>query len=425
MSYIDIVAAYPACIPLYRTWLTKFLKYNEPRVSKFRNSKKESIFGFIRAELSRIDYARDSDGGGTPPHSMCRLDQSGFFDAVKSAMVVNNIFVDKAIANDALTVSGSGPRQKLRYLQQVFEIEARDIKQRVATKLLRKEPIMDIVWYCALRRKEIAFLQMDTAFSEIGKPRVGPIPRVPGQRIDIYPDSTSPVIECNGAHLISYIAEKIGPAESSNVHYISERLEHGARIEYDLTVFERDEETGEYSWHHFQESGKKPMQSIFDTISFLYDELVSSMRTTMMSSRPRRYSATLRRRLQSKFNTASHNHKRQRSSKTGSSKTNSPDIETETMRRRINLIAKMWWWFCQAMPLYRGSAAVAEFIFMPMVELYTHYRYTVRAEKTPTNLVDIYALTYGKDEFVEMFGQQFLKRYVPNNVPKFDSRHFV
>jgi hypothetical protein len=85
----------------------------------------------------------------------------------------------------------------------------------------------------------------------------------------------------------------------------------------------------------------------------------------------------------------------------------------------------MWWWFCQAMPLYRGSAAVAEFIFIPMVELYTHYTYTVCAEKAPTKLVDIYALTYGKDEFVEMFGSQFLKRYVPNNIPQFDSRELI
>lgn len=413
MSYaLDIVVSYPACIPLYRSWLTKFLKYNEPRASKFRNSKKDGVFGFIRSELARIGSARVVD-----PYLMCRPEQTGFFDAVKSAMVANNIFADKVVVvSDASTASVSGPRRKLRYLQQLFDVEALDINQRVATKLLHKDPIMDIVWYCALRRKEIAFLQMDAAFSEIGKPRIGPIPRLPGQRFDIYSDSTSPVIECNGAHLVSYIAEKVGPSDRSNVHYISERLEHGARVEYDLTVLERDEDTGEYLWHHFQESGKKPMQAILDTITFLYDELISS---TWLSSRPHRVSATLRRRhslwRKPKSISNSASHKRRRSS--------IPD--PETVRRRIDLIAKMWWWFCQAMPLYRGSAAVAEFIFTPMVELYTHYTYTVCAEKAPTKLVDIYALTYGKDEFVEMFGSQFLKRYVPNNIPQFDSRELI
>lgn len=416
-------ADYPACIPLYRSWLIKFLKYNEPRASKFRNSKKESIFGFIRAELSRI-------GGRVDGHEMmtmysnCGLigGQPGFFDAVSSLMNSNNIFADRAISIDGASV---GPRRKIQYLQNLFEAEARDIKQRVATKLLRSDPIMDIVWYCALRRKEIAFLQMDSAFSEIGKPRVGPTPRLPGQRFDNYPDSTSPVIECNGGHLISYIDNRIGA--ENNFWYISERLEHGARVEYDLTVLERDEDSGNFSWHHFQESGKKPMQAIFDTITFLYDELVSSMRLTA-PSQLRGYSVTVRRTRRSRSHTSSFNsnsipssrpvsHRRQRIS--------SSNPSPETVRRRIDLIAKMWWWFCQAMPLYRGSAAVAEFTFMPMIELYTQYRYTVCAEKTPTKLVDIHALTYGKNEFVEMFRRQFLKRYVPNNTPQFDARQLV
>jgi len=395
---------------MYRAWLTKFLKYNEPRASKFRNSKKKPIFGFIRAELSRIS-ANDNDG--VEMYSTCGLlVQTGFFDAVNSLMNSNNIFADRAISTEGASSSSSlaGPRQKIQYLQNIFETEARDIKQRVATKLLRAEPIMEIVWYCALRRKEIAFLQMDPAFSEIGKPRVGPTtPRRSGVRFDTYPDSTSPVIECNGAHLIPYIDNRIG--RENNFWYISERLEHGARVEYDLTILERDEEYGTLSWHHFQESGKKPMQGIFDTISFLYEELVSSMRHSAIVRRMH-----TRRRGSGSLGGGSRSRSRSRSR-------NNPD--SKIMHRRTELIAKMWWWFCQAMPLYRGSAAVAEFIFMPMVELYTQYRYTVCAEKTPTKLVDIYALTYSKDEFVSMFKQQFLKRYVPNNVAQRDVRQFV
>lgn len=73
-------------------------------------------------------------------------------------------------------------------------------------------------------------------------------------------------------------------------------------------------------------------------------------------------------------------------------------------------MAKMWWWFCQAMPLYRGSAAVGEFIFKPMIELHTQNKYTLRSGHSPENLVDIHALTYGKDEFVAIFKNQFLIR---------------
>jgi len=413
----NIIERFPDCAPLYKLWLLKFLKYHDPNKARFRASKGVSIFGFISSEVDKCAAIDTSNVDLI--YSRCGLfntetktsDNVDFFTAIKNLMVDNNIFVENAIDKDAVQtspVAEIGPRKKLKFIQAIFEAESRDITKNIVTKLLRKAPFMEVVWYCALRRKELAFLQMDAAFTEIGKPRIGPVPRIPGIRFDMYPDSTSPVIECNGAHLIPYMKEKINPPNDTT-YYIIERLEHEPSTEFTLTVLEAEEtdtvDVYEYCWHHFQEDGKHRIQKIFDTLDFLYAKLVAIMPNARKSA-----SASSMRKRSRKSN----------SSKMGSKKTtriSSAESQSRQSRNdqyiyddRIHLIAKMWWWFCQAMPFYRGSAAVGEFIFKPMIELYTQNRYTLRPGRSPENLVDIHALTYGKNEFVAIFKNRFLRR---------------
>lgn len=413
---ISIIERFPDCAPLYKRWLLKFLTYHDPNKARFRASKGVSIFGFISSELKRCADIDISNIDGV--YARCGLfntetktsNNVDFFTAIKKLMVDNNIFVENAIDKDAVVqtspVAEIGPRKKLKFIQYIFEVESRDITKNIVTKLLRKVPFMDIVWYCALRRKEVSFLQMDSAFTEIGKPRVGPVPRIPGMRFDMYSDSTSPVIECNGAHLIPYMKEKINPPNNTS-YYITERLEHEPSTEFTLTVLEAQEtdavDVYEYCWHHFQEDGKHRIQKIFDTLDFLYAKLVASMPNARKSA-----NSSIRRESQRPYSRNSRNSKGKPRRTTRSAF--SRQSRNDTQYDRIHIIAKMWWWFCQAMPLYRGSAAVGEFIFKPMIELYTQYKYTLRPGRSPENLVDIHALTYSKDEFVAIFKNRFLIR---------------
>jgi hypothetical protein len=407
---INIIEKFPDCAPLYKLWLTKFLKHHDSNKARFRASKGVSIFGFIRSEIDKCAAIDTSNVDRI--YSRCGLfntetkmsNNVDFFNAIKKLMVDNNIFVENAIDKDAAQtspVAEIGPRKKLKFIQEIFEAESRDIVKNIVTKLLRKAPFMEVVWYCALRRKELAFLQMDAAFTEIGKPRVGPVPRISGMRFDMYPDSTSPVIECNGAHLIPYMKEKINPPNDV-AYYITEHLEHEPSTEFTLTVLEAQEtdavDVYEYCWHHFQEDGKHRIQKIFDTLDFLYAKLVASMPNARKSA------SSMRRRSRKSKSSIS------RISSAASSRRSQNDQQYQHIYDRIHIIAKMWWWFCQAMPLYRGSAAVGEFIFKPMIELYTQNRYTLQSGRSPENLVDIHALTYGKDEFVAIFKNRFLIR---------------
>jgi hypothetical protein len=41
----DIVAKFSECAPLYKLWLTKFIKYHDSNKARFRASKGVSIFG--------------------------------------------------------------------------------------------------------------------------------------------------------------------------------------------------------------------------------------------------------------------------------------------------------------------------------------------------------------------------------------------
>ena len=399
----DIIEKFPNCAPLYKLWLLKFLKYHESNKPNFRTSKGVQIFDFIHSELDKCAAVAVDASNVDSIYSQCALfsqetkmsDNVDFFTAIKKRMVANNIFVETAIAIDKTKTSPLaeiGPRKKLKFIQAIFETESRDITKNIVTKLLQKVPFMDIVWYCALRRKEIAFLQMDSVFTEIGRPRIGPVPRIPGMRFDMYPDSTSPVVECNGTHLIPYMTKKIG-IPNDMTYYITEHLEHEPSTEFTLTVLEaqetNDDNVYEYFWHHFQENGKQRIQKIFDTLDFLYTRLVSkipSHRKSVSSLRISRIS---------------------RISRPGKSRLTLKKKQ-DYIDNRIQIIAKMWWWFCQAMPLYRGSAAVGEFIFKAMIELYTENKYTIRTSHSPQYLVDIYALTYDKDEFVAIFKNQFL-----------------
>jgi hypothetical protein len=406
----NIIERFPDCAPLYKLWLLKFLKYHDSNKARFRASKGISIFGFIRSEIDKCAAIDTSNIDRI--YSRCGLfntetkmsNNVEFFNAIKKLMVDNKIFVENAIDKDAAQtspVAEIGPRKKLKFIQAIFEAESRDITKNIVTKLLRKAPFMDVVWYCALRRKELAFLQMDAAFTEIGKPRVGPIPRIPGMHFDMYSVSTSPVIECNGAHLIPYMKEKFNPPNKLT-YYINERLEHEPSTEFTLTVIEAEEtdtvDLYEYVWNHFQEDGKHRIQKIFDTLDFLYAKLVASMPNARNSA------SSMRRRSRNSKSSIS------RISSAVSSRRSRNDQQYQHIYDRIHIIAKMWWWFCQAMPLYRGSAAVGEFIFKPMIEIYTQYRYTLRPGRSPENLVDIHALTYGKDEFVAIFKNRFLIR---------------
>jgi len=415
----SIAAKFPDCAPLYKLWLLKFLKYHDSNKARFRASKGVSIFGFIRSEIDKCAAIDTTNVESI--YSRCGLfntetktsNNVEFFTAIKKLMVDNHIFVENAIDKDAAAsqtspVAEIGPRKKLAFIQAIFEAESLDITKNIVSKLLRKVPFMEIVWYCALRRKELAFLQMDAAFTEIGKPRVGPVPRIPGMRVDIYPDSTSPVIECNGAHLIPYMKEKINPPNHV-VYYITERLEHEPYTEFTLTVLEAQEtdavDVYEYCWHHFQETDKQRIQKIFDTLDFLYAKLVAS------TPNARRSASSMRRRslktISSKLG-GSRNTKMSRISSAAVSRRSRND--QQYIYDRIRIIAKIWWWFCQAMPLYRGSAAVGEFICKPMIEMYTQHRYTLRPGRSPENLVDIHALTYSKDEFISIFKNRFLIR---------------
>ena len=417
----NITERFSDCAPLYKLWLLKFLKYHDPNKARFRASKGVSIFGFISSELKKCADIDISNIDGV--YARCGLfntetktsNNVDFFTAIKNLMVDNNIFVENAIDKDVVQtspVAEIGPRKKLKFIQAIFEAESRDIIKNIVTKLLRKVPFMDIVWYCALRRKEVSFLQMDAAFTEIGKPRIGPVPRIPGMHFDMYPDSTSPVIECNGAHLIPYMKKKIN-TPNHTAYYISESLEHEPSTKFTLTVLEAQETDAvdiyEYCWHHFQEDGKHRIQKIFDTLEFLYDQLVRTMPNARKSA-----NISMRRESQCPYSRNSRNSKgknwlnSRRTRRSAFSRQSRNDTRYEHIDERIHIIAKMWWWFCQAMPLYRGSAAVGEFIFKPMIELYTQYRYTLRPGRSPENLVDIHALTYGKDEFIAIFKNRFL-----------------
>lgn len=412
----NIIERFPECAPLYKLWLLKFLKYHDSNKARFRASKGISIFGFIRSEIDKCAAIDTSNIDRI--YSRCGLfnpetktsDNVEFFTAIKKLMVDNKIFVENAIDKNAAQtspVAEIGPRKKLKFIQAIFETESRDIAKNIVTKLLRKAPFMDVVWYCALRRKELAFLQMDAAFTEIGKPRVGPIPRIPGMHFDIYSVSTSPVIECNGAHLIPYMKEKFNPPNKLT-YYINERLEHEPSTEFTLTVIEAEEtdtvDVYEYVWNHFQEDGKHRIQKIFDTLDFLYAKLVASMPNARNSA------SSMRRRSRKSYSSKLDSRNKQISRILSEASSRRSRNDQQYIYDRIDIIAKMWWWFCQAMPLYRGSAAVGEFIFKPMIELYTQNRYTLRPGHSPENLVDIHALTYGKDEFVAIFKNRFLIR---------------
>jgi hypothetical protein len=415
----DIVAKFPECAPLYKLWLTKFLKYHDTNKERFRASKGASIFEFIMSEIKKC---RDIDISNIDSvYAQCSLfnpitkqsNNVDFFNAIKKLMVDHNIFVEAAIDREAVQkspVAEIGPRKKLKFIQAIFEAESLDITKNIVTKLLRKVPFMDIVWYCALRRKEVAFLQMDAAFTEIGKPRIGPVPRIPGMHFDMYPDSTSPVIECNGAILIPYMKKKINPPNHTTF-YIEEHLEHEPATKFTLTVLEAQEmdaDVYEYYWHHFQETSKERIQKIFDTLEFLYGHLLASMPSARNSNSA---NDSMRRRSRNSISSImSSKSKGRRSRRSIFSRNSRNENQYAYIDSRIRIIAKMWWWFCQAMPLYRGSAAVGEFIFKPMIEIYTQYRYTLRPGHSPENLVDIHALTYGKDEFIAIFKNQFLIR---------------
>jgi hypothetical protein len=418
----DIVAKFSECAPLYKLWLTKFIKYHDSNKVRFRASKGVSIFGFIYSELKRcsdidisnIDSVYARCGLFNP--STKQSNNVDFFTAIKKLMIDHNIFVEHAIDKEAAVqtspVAEIGPRKKLKFIQAIFEAESRDITKNIVTKLLRKVPFMDIVWYCALRRKELAFLQMDTAFTDIGNPRVGPVPRIPGMHFDMYSVATSPVIACNGAHLIPYMKEKINPPDN-NAYYIEERLEHEPSTQFTLTVLEAQEmdtDVYDFYWIHFQETGKQRIQKIFDTLEFLYDQLLVSMPTARNSNSAIASIRRISRNSNSSNLGIKSKSKSKRSRRSAFSRQSRNDNQYKYIDSRIHIISKMWWWFCQAMPLYRGSAAVGEFIFKPMIEIYTQYRYTLRPGRSPENLVDIHALTYGKDEFVAIFKNQFLIR---------------
>jgi hypothetical protein len=413
-SYDDnIIEKFPNCAPLYKLWLLKFLKYHESNKPKFRASKGVQIFDFIHSELDKCAAIDASNADRV--YSQCALfnretkmsDNVDFFTAIKKGMVANNIFVETAIDKTKTSpLAETGPRKKLKFIQAIFETESRDITKNIVTKLLQKMPFMDIVWYCALRRKEIAFLQMDIIFTEIGRPRIGPIPRIRGIQFDMYPDSTSPVVECNGTHLIPYMRKKIG-IPNHTTYYITEHLEHEPSTEFTLTVLEaqetNDDNVYEYFWHHFQENGKQRIQKIFDTLDFLYTRLVSkipSRRKSASSLSKSRISRISKISKISRYGNLSFTLKKKQ----------------DYIDKRIHIIAKMWWWFCQAMPLYRGSAAVGEFIFKAMIELYTENKYTLRTSHSPQYLVDIHALTYDKGEFISIFKNQFLVRNINQKI---------
>ena len=90
------------------------------------------------------------------------------------------------------------PRKKLKILQDIFINESKHINEQILEKLKNKEPLLDIIYFTALKRKELAFLQCDEKFNEFGDLRHAT--DAPLQ---------SPIRESNGQHLIPFISAKI------------------------------------------------------------------------------------------------------------------------------------------------------------------------------------------------------------------------
>lgn len=379
----SIFSKYPMCASLLISLLSRFKEYYSQHVDKLDEMIWKKIIRLIDTMIVSTDEIT--------PNTCNIIDHTAFFNDLYlffkeykfDSLLVMSRFNEKDYVHY--------PRKKLKLLQDIFINESKHINEQLHEKIKNKEPILDIIYFTALKRKEIAFLQCDDLFNMFSNLRV---------MID---GAHSPIEGSNGRHLIPYIYHKIFKEASDEINNYKEQLKKAVEdgnteliktlkrsIKYTYVEPGVDEDIFHLTIQSNLESDRNRIISLTD-ISLIYDTAEDKVKHYLNGSWYHSSSTN----IPSIFKELEYLY--------------SQLISTIHIESKIILIGKLWWWFCQAMPFSRGSAAIAEMIFNNMIDYYTNHKYKLCDKiDSPVYLTDIHALTYDKEHFVKLFHSQFL-----------------
>ena len=329
----SIIDKHPACYALLSSLLSRFKIYYSQYVDKLDSVIWERI-------IQLIDTFPDL--GHKITLDTCNvIDNRDFFDDL------NKLFIEYKF--DSLLVMSrfnendyvQYPRKKLKLLQDVFINESNDINEQLQEKIKNKKPILDIIYFTALKRKEIAFLQCDPIFNRFSNLRV------------VHDEAQSPIEGSNGQHLIPYIYHTIIKDVTNRKNDYKKQMQKA--IENGNTKLIKSLEI-KIKYTYIEPSVG---EDLFDSI--IESSLESDSNRTISLTRMTLYYDTDEDKIQNNL----------KGFWVHTSFDKFPSIFKELdylysglilstkLKYKIELIGKLWWWFCQAMPFSRGSAAIA------------------------------------------------------------------
>ena len=378
----SIIDKHPECYALLSSLLSRFKNYYSQYIDKLDLV----IWERITQLIDTFPIISDMDMPDT-----CNIHNRTFFDDLnvlfKEYKFDSLLVMTRFNENDYVQY----PRKKLKLLQDIFINESKYITEQLQEKIKNKEPILDIIYFTALKRKEIAFLQCDTIFNRFSNLRIE------------YDGAYSPILGSNGHHLFPYISHIIIKDTINRLNdykkELKKAIENGdtkliKSLEIDIKYSTFEPGVGEDIFYSIITSNlESDNNSIIELtgISLLYDTEEDKIQNNLSGT----WIHTSFDKFPSIFKELEYLY--------------SQLIVSTKLESKIELIGKLWWWFCQAMPFSRGSAAIAEFIFNNMIDYYTNHKYRIcNSIDSPTYLSDIHALTYDKEHFVKIFHTQFL-----------------
>ena len=379
----SIIDKHPECYALLSSLLSRFKNYYSQYIDKLDLVIWERITQLIDTFPIISDII---------PHDTCSIIHNRiFFDDLYKLFKEYNfdslLVMSRFNENDYVQY----PRKKLKLLQDIFINESKYINEQLKEKIKNKEPILDIIYFTALKRKEIAFLQCDPIFNRFSNLR------------SEYDGAYSPIVGSNGYHLFPYIYHIIIKDTINRINDYKKKLQKAIEngdtnliksLEIDIKYSVLKPGVGEDIFYSYITSNlESDNNSIIELtgISLLYDTEDDKIQNNLSGT----WAHTSFDKFPSIFKELEYLY--------------SKLILSTKLESKIELIGKLWWWFCQAMPFSRGSAAIAEFIFNNMIDYYTNHKYRIcDSIDSPIYLSDIHALTYDKEHFVKIFHTQFL-----------------
>ena len=378
----SIIDKHPECYALLSSLLSRFKNYYSQYIDKLDLV----IWERITQLIDTFPIISDMDMPDT-----CNIHNRTFFDDLnvlfKEYKFDSLLVMTRFNENDYVQY----PRKKLKLLQDIFINESKYITEQLQEKIKNKKPILDIIYFTALKRKEIAFLQCDPIFNRFSNLRIE------------YDEAQSPIEGSNARHLIPYIYHTIIKDVTNRKNDYKKQMQKA--IENGNTKLIKSLEI-KIKYTYIEPSVG---EDLFDSI--IESNLESDSNRTISLTRMALFYDTEEDKIQNSL----------KGLWVHTSFDKFPSIFKELeylysqlivsakLESKIELIGKLWWWFCQAMPFSRGSAAIAEFIFNNMIDYYTNHKYRIcDSIDSPTYLSDIHALTYDKEHFVKIFHTQFL-----------------